>query len=90
MVRKISDALWNLSVSHCLHGEHLLANTVLCKLVVQLKGSGSQVLNLQVTEAVNFYSDRNRCRSLTFSRQLTCKVVTWKKGLINILHCTGS
>ena len=90
MVQKILDALWNLSVCHCLHGEHLLANTVLCKPVVQLKGNGSQVLNLQVTEAINFYSDRNRCYFLTFSRQLTCKVITWKKRLMNILHCTGS
>ena len=35
MVRKTSDALWNLSVSHCLHGEHLLADIVFCKSVVQ-------------------------------------------------------
>ena len=37
---------------------------------------GSQVLNsvmLQVTEAVSLYSDRDRCHSLAFSRQLTCK-----------------
>ena len=52
---------------------------VLCKPVVRWKGyigSGSQVLNsvlLQVTEAFSLYSDRDRCHSLTFSRQLTCK-----------------
>ena len=35
MVRKISDALWNLSVCHYLHGVHLLVNIILCKSVVQ-------------------------------------------------------
>ena len=41
---------------------------ILCS-AVQLKGSGSQVLNsviLQVTKAVSLYSDRDRCHSLTF------------------------
>ena len=36
-------------------------------------GSGTQVLNsviLQVTKAFSLYSDRNRCHSLTFPRQL--------------------